>query len=165
MADYGISTLGIKLYYAVESTAGTRPTSSFTNLTRINAIGGITAEPEVIDASALEDDITHNIKGRTTISDTVAITVNLTTETVAEWNTLISSYDALTGGKGMWFQVYYDGKITDGAGTPKAQSFYFKAQPPAQLPMPESNQNDLQTVEIPLVVEDVEGYAEAKIPS
>lgn len=165
MADYGISTLGIKLYYCAETTAGTRPTSSYTNLTRINAIGGITAEPEVIDASALEDAITHNIKGRTTISDTVAITVNLTTETISEWNTLITAYSNLTGGKGMWFQVYYDGKITDGAGTPKAQSFYFKAQPPAQLPMPESNQNELQTVEIPLVVESVEGYAEAKIPS
>ena len=165
MADYGISTLGIKLYYKDEQSAGTRPTSGFTQVTRINAIGGITAEPEVIDASALEDDVTHNIKGRTTISDTVSITVNATTETIKEWNTLITTYEGLTGGKGMWFQVYYDGKITDGESTPKAQSFYFKAQPPATIPMPESNQNELQTVEIPLVVEAVEGYAEAKIPS
>ena len=164
MADYGISTLGITLYYGA-GTNGARPTtnSGYTQLHRINAIGGITAEPEVIDASALEDDITHNIKGRTTVSDTVSITVNLTTESLKEWNTLISSYSETNG---MWFQVYYDGKITDGATTSaKNQSFYFKAQPPATIPMPESNQNELQTVEIPLVVESVEGYAEAKIPS
>ena len=164
MATAGVSTLGVKLYYYAETTAGTRPTTGFTQLTRINAIGGITQEPEQIDASALEDLVTRNIAGRTGTGDTVTVTVNVTTETLAEWNTLLTSYSALTGGKGMWFQVVND-KLTDGASTPKVQGFYFKAQPPAKFPMPESNQNELQTVEIPLVIEDYEGYAEAKIPS
>lgn len=164
MATAGVSTLGVKLYYCAETTAGTRPTANYTQLTRINAIGGIQQEPEQIDASALEDLVTRNIAGRTGTGDTVTVTVNVTTETLAEWNTLLTAYAGLTGGKGMWFQVVND-KLTDGAGTPKVQGFYFKAQPPAKFPMPESNQNELQTVEIPLVIEDYEGYAEAKIPS
>ena len=164
MATAGVSTLGVKLYYCAESTAGTRPTSNYTQLTRINAIGGITQEPEQIDASALEDLVTRNIAGRTGTGDTVTVTVNVTTETLTEWNSLLTTYAGLTGGKGMWFQVVND-KLTDGAGTPKVQGFYFKAQPPAKFPMPESNQNELQTVEIPLVIEDYEGYAEAKTPS
>ena len=49
--EAGISTLGITFGYGVESTAGTKP-STFTKLNRINNIGGITIEPEQIDASA-----------------------------------------------------------------------------------------------------------------
>lgn len=166
MATAGISTLGVKLFYATESTAGTRPTtaSGYTQLTRINGIGGITQEPEQIDASALEDLITRNIAGRTSTGDTVTVTVNVTSETIAEWNTLMQTYSALTGGKGMWFEVVND-KLTDNGSTPKVQGFYFKAQPPTTFPMPESNQNELQTVEIPLVIEDYIGYADAVIPS
>ena len=81
MATAGVSTLGVKLYYCAESTAGTRPTSNYTQLTRINAIGGIQQEPEQIDASALEDLVTRNIAGRTGTGDTVTVTVNVTTET------------------------------------------------------------------------------------
>lgn len=63
MAEAGLSTLGITFGYGTETTAGTKPTS-FKQLTRINAIGGINIEPEQIDASALEDAITRYVKGR-----------------------------------------------------------------------------------------------------
>lgn len=45
MAQPGISTLGIKLGYGI----GSSMPSSFTLLTRINAIGGISLETEQID--------------------------------------------------------------------------------------------------------------------
>jgi hypothetical protein len=48
-----ISTLGIEFGYGV-GTYDTKP-SSFTKLTRINNIGGISLSTEQIDASALED--------------------------------------------------------------------------------------------------------------
>ena len=168
MATAGVSTLGVKLYYAGltgEGTSGGNPThpttaSNYTLLHRINSIGGIQQEPEQIDASALEDLVTRNISGRSSTGDSVNVVVNITTETMAEWNTLFST----ANGGALWFQVVND-KLTDGAGTPKVQGFYFKATPPAKLPMPESNQNELQTVEIPLVIEYYEGYAEAKTPS
>lgn len=45
MAAPGVSTLGIKLGYGI----GSSLPSSFTWLTRINAIGGISLETEQID--------------------------------------------------------------------------------------------------------------------
>lgn len=51
MAAPGVSTLGILLGWNI----GTSMPSSFTKMTRINAIGGISLETEQIDASALED--------------------------------------------------------------------------------------------------------------
>lgn len=60
MAVAGVSTLGIKLGWSIGSTMP----SSFTQLTRINAIGGISLETEQIDASALEDFVTRYIAGR-----------------------------------------------------------------------------------------------------
>ena len=44
----GLSTLGVKLSYGVETTADTKP-STFTVLDRINAIGGISMDTEQID--------------------------------------------------------------------------------------------------------------------
>lgn len=63
MALPGVSTIGIEFGYALETTAGTKP-SAFNLLTRINAIGGIELSTEQIDASALEDYVTRYIAGR-----------------------------------------------------------------------------------------------------
>jgi len=59
----GLSTLGITVGYGVESTAGTKP-SAFSQLDRVNSIGGITMDVEKIDASALEDYSTKYIAGK-----------------------------------------------------------------------------------------------------
>lgn len=102
MASAGVSTLGITFGYGVETTAGTKPTA-FTRLTRINAIGGITIENEQIDASAVEDFITRYVRGRGDTGGSFPVTINFTAETVAEWEKLISDYEALTDGKRMWY--------------------------------------------------------------
>lgn len=147
MATAGISTLGITFGYGVEETAGTKPTA-FTKLTRINSIGGINIEPEQIDASALEDLITRNVAGRSDTGGTVTITVNFTEETKAEWKKVISDYEALTGGKQMWFETIVPG-FDD--------AFFVVAQPPKQIPQPEIGQNELLTIEMNLTIEDYKG--------
>lgn len=147
MATAGLSTLGITFGYGTETAAGTKPTS-FTQLTRINAIGGITIEPEQIDASALEDEITRYIKGRADTGGSFPITVNFTSETKTEWSTLITTYKALTDEKKMWFEVVIPG-ISD--------AFFIVAQPPEQIPMPEIGQNELLTVEMNLTIEEYKG--------
>ena len=136
MAVAGLSSLGITFGYGTETTAGTKPTT-FNTLTRINQIGGITIEPEVIDASALEDAVTRNIKGRADTGGTWAVTVNFTADTKKEWTDLIAAYKALTGGKRMWFEVLHP-QLED--------AFFVVAQPPEQIPMPETGQNELWTI-------------------
>lgn len=148
MAVAGISSLGITFGYGVESTAGTKP-ATFKQLTRINTIGGITIEPEQIDASALEDFVTRYVKGRADTGGSFTVTVNLTDETRAEWEALITAYQALSGGKRMWFETIVPG-FTD--------AFFVVAQPPEQIPQPEISQNELLTVEMPLTIEEYKGF-------
>ncbi len=147
MATAGISTLGITFGYGTETTAGTKPTS-FKQLTRINALGGINIEPEQIDASALEDFITKYVKGRADTGGSFPVTVNFTSETVEEWKTLIAAYKELSGGKRMWFETIIPG-ITN--------SFFVVAQPPEEIPQPEIGQNELLTVEMNLTIEEYKG--------
>ena len=147
MAAAGISTLGITFGYGTETTAGTKPTS-FKQLTRINALGGINIEPEQIDASALEDEITRYVKGRADTGGSFAVTVNFTSDTVKEWQDLITTYKALSGGKRMWFETIIPG-VTN--------SFFVIAQPPEEIPQPEIGQNELLTVEMNLTIEEYKG--------
>ena len=147
MAAAGISTLGITFGYGTEATAGTKPTS-FKQLTRINALGGINIEPEQIDASALEDFITRYVKGRADTGGSFPVTVNFTSDTVTEWQDLITAYKALSGGKRMWFETIIPG-ITN--------SFFVVAQPPEEIPQPEIGQNELLTLEMNLTIEEYKG--------
>ena len=152
MASAGISTLGITFGYGVETTAGTKPTA-FKQLTRINAIGGITIENEQIDASAIEDFITRYVRGRGDTGGSFPVTINFTAETVTEWETLISAYEELTGGKRMWYETIIPGF---------EKAFFVVAQPPTAFPQPEIGQNELLTVEMNLTVEEYKGM-DAKV--
>ncbi len=147
MAAAGISTLGVTFGYGTETTAGTKPTS-FKQLTRINAIGGISIEPEQIDASALEDSITRYVKGRADTGGSFPVTVNATSDTITEWENLISAYKALSGGKRMWFETIIPGF---------EKAFFVVAQPPEQIPQPEIGQNELLTMEMNLTIEEYKG--------
>ena len=143
----GVSTLGITFGYGTEDTAGTKPTT-FTQLNRINAIGGITIENEQIDASALEDKVSRYVQGRGDTGGSFTVTVNFTSETLAEWKTVLSTYEALTDGKRMWFETLIPGFT---------ESFFVVAQPPTAIPQPELSQNALLTIEMNLTIEEYKG--------
>lgn len=147
----GVSTLGVTFGYGVETTAGQKP-ASFTQLQRINSIAGITVTPATIDASALEDLITKTVAGRGETGGTWNINVNFTTETKAEWSTLIAAYTtAQAAGKQVWFETIVPGF---------SDAFFIVAQPPQKIPMPEMQQNSLLTVEFPLVIVDPKDMSE-----
>lgn len=153
MALAGISTLGITFGYGVETTAGSKP-ATFTQLTRINSIGGIAIENEQIDASALEDLVSRYIQGRADTGGTFPISVNLTPETVVEWESLISAYqDAYAENKRMWFETIVPGFD---------EAFFVVAQPPSIIPQPEFAQNELLVAEMNLTIEEYVGL-EAKV--
>ena len=145
----GLSTLGITFGYGVETVAGTKP-ASFTQLDRINNIGGIAMDVEQIDASALEDTQTKYVAGRADTGGQWAVTVNFTDETADEWEDLIDAYNtAQASNLNMWFEVILPNQ---------SDAFFVVAQPPQQLPMPEIGQNELLTVEINLTVVEYKGW-------
>lgn len=148
----GVSTLGITFGYGTEEAAGTKPTT-FKQLHRINAIGGITIETEQIDFSALEDELTRYGKGRGDTGGSFSVTVNFTPETKKEWAGLITEFKALEDGKRMWFETIIPGF---------EESFFVVAQPPSAIPQPEIGQNELLTIEMNLTIEEYKGM-EAKV--
>ena len=149
MAQAGVSTLGIRFSYGVEATAGEKP-ATFTVLNRINSIGGITIEPETIDASALEDLVERSVAGRGTTGGTFPVGINITDETINEWEDLISTYQGLTPGLRMWFQI----------SSPYLTNAYFVAgQPPLEIPMPDFGQNELLVAELPITIDEYVGMS------
>lgn len=153
MAQAGLSTLGILFGYAVETETGKKPTA-FNLLTRINSIGGVPLETEKIDASAIEDLITRYVQGRADTGGSFPVGVNLTADTIAEWEKVISDYQAAEkAGKRMWFETY----------SPRLEkAFFIVAAPPMAIPQPETGQNGLWTVEMSLTIEEYVGL-DAKI--
>lgn len=154
MAAAGLSSLGLLLGYAAGDYE-TKP-NSFQLLSRINAIGGIALETEQIDASALEDFVSRYVAGRADSGGTFPVTVNLTQETIDEWETVIAlSATQVAAGNTIWFEVYSP-NLDD--------AFFICAETPQQIPMPDFEQNSLMTVEITLVINEYKGLMTAVVP-
>ena len=148
MALAGLSTLGITFGYGVETTAGTKP-AAFTQLTRINSIGGISITPETIDASALEDQVEKSVAGRASTGATWEVVVNYTPDTATEWATLISAYNT---GKASGYQTWFEVIVPS-----MSDAFFVIAEPAQEIPMPELGQNSLLTVTMSLTIVDYKG--------
>lgn len=162
--DAGLTTLGVRVAYALESTAGQKPANSgsgtstvyaFNEVLRVNQIGGVAIDTENIDVSALVDYVTRYKPGRADTGGSFPITVNVTSDTISQWNTIISEYynaSARTAGKRMWWQIDHP-DLTD--------SFFIVAAPPKKIPVPETAQNEAWTIEINLVIDELIGYDSA----
>lgn len=152
----GVSTVGAIVGYAIETTAGTKPTT-FKMLHRVNATDEIAIDAETIDASALEDTVERTIAGRGTTGGTFGVTVNVTDETIKEWETLIDAYEtAKTSGKAMWYEEYF----------PALQkAFFTKVEPPTVIPKPALEQNGLLTVTMTMTINEYVGPDTAIVPT
>lgn len=152
----GVSTVGAIVGYAIETTAGTKPTT-FKMLHRVNATDEIAIDVETIDASALEDTVERTIAGRGTTGGTFGVTVNVTDETIKEWETLIDAYEtAKTSGKAMWYEEYF----------PALQkAFFTKVEPPTVIPKPALEQNGLLTVTMTMTINKYVGPDTAIVPT
>ena len=143
--EAGLSTLGITFGYAV----GSSKPSSFTQLERIVSIGEMSVEPGTIDVSCLEDYTSKFVAGRGSITDSLPVVVNLTDEVEAQWDAVLTAYAGRTSGQSMWFEIIVPGK---------AKAAFFKAAPPAKLPIPNMEQNGSFQATINLTVEDLVGW-------
>lgn len=152
----GLSTLGVKFGYAVETTAGEKP-AAFKWLERCNQISGIELSTEQIDASALEDFTSRYIPGRQDSGGEWSVTFNTTPEVVAQLEAMIAAYN--TGQQNnlnTWFEVWSPNNTS---------AFFVVAAPPQVLPMPEFGQNELQTIEVVFSINEYKGQSTAIEPS
>lgn len=152
--NISISTLKMKLGYAVESVAGEQP-DSYIWLQRANSIGGIDLSTETIDASAIEDEVTRGIAGRADTGGEWTFSFNLTNETEPIYSKMLTdASEGLAQNKRTWFEVwspYLD------------KAFFIVAQPGGKIPMPEIGQNELLVAELTLALDEYIGMSSTKM--
>ena len=93
--------------------------------------------------------------GRQDTGGSFPITINVTDDTIAEWEALIAAYNAKDNDEALYFEVWSP-YLT--------RAFFIKAQPPQKLPMSEMAQNELQTTEIGCTIEEYIGMDTAVEP-
>ena len=119
-----INTAGVTFGYAVESTAGTRPTSGFTVIPDIKSIPEVNPEPSTLESTVLsETEYKTYISGLKDLGGALSFTANYTSELEGVWETLMSAYNsAKEEGKAVWFEIKH----------PKLEkSVYFTGEPSA----------------------------------
>lgn len=118
-----VSTAGMFVKYAVESTAGTRPTTGYTTIPGVKAIPSLWNEPNMLQSTPLSATKNHTyIEGLGDNGGAITLTVNDESTFRTAWEACITAYTGLTGGKKMWFEIAYQ----DGSGL---ESFYFPGEP------------------------------------
>ena len=109
MATKAVSTAGMFLACAVETTAGARPTTGYLVVPEVKSMPDFGAAPQGIDTTILlATKNTTSTPGLTDYSSALAYGVNYTDELVDEWKKYIEKYqEALAAGLAMWWAVVH----------------------------------------------------------
>lgn len=104
-----LSTAGIHLYYAVEKTAGTRPTtkSDYTDLVGVKSIPSMNPAPETLETTDLnQTEYKTYIDGLKDLGGALEFTFNLTQDLVTMWGELMEAFEAAKAtNKATWFLI------------------------------------------------------------
>ena len=128
-----LSTAGIHLYYAVEETAGQRPTakSAFKDLEGVKSIPSMNPAPETLETTTLnETEYKTYVDGLKDLGGALEFTFNLTQALVEMWEELMEAYEAgKAANKATWFFIDIPG-LTEG--------LYFTGNP-SSMGIPEAS--------------------------
>lgn len=134
-----LSTIGVQLKYAVETTAGTRPTTGYTELKGIKSIPSMTSSPDTLETTTMnETEYKTYIPGLKDLGGALDFTFNLSQKIKDDWESLMTAYTTgITSSKRTWFEVVVPG-LTD--------SLFFPGEPSA-MGLPEMGVNEVAEVE------------------
>ncbi len=126
-----LSTAGVYLAYAVESTAGVRPTNGYTKLTGAKSTPSLNPSPETLETTTLDEtEYKTYIDGLKDLGGALEFTFNLTEELVDQWSDLMTAYrNAKAAEKATWFTIVIPGL---------SNSFYFTGNP-SEMGLPETS--------------------------
>lgn len=116
---------GLTLKYAVEATAGTRPTTGYTQVARLRSMPDFNEAPNGIDVTELDELNTKQyISGLSDPGGAKAFHANLTDDFMTKWEALRTAYETAQATAGGALNVWYE------ISHPKlAKSFYFCGEP------------------------------------
>lgn len=104
-----LSTAGMSLQYAVEVSAGTRPTSGYRTIPEIKSMPSFNPAPSTIDSTTLaETEYMTYVKGLKDLGGALEYGANLTEGLIDFWDELMDAYEtASASGLAMWFAVVH----------------------------------------------------------
>lgn len=117
-----LSSAGVTLQYAVESTSGTMPTTGFTVVPGIKAIPDLNPEPSSLETTTLEAmEWKTYIPGLKDPGGALAFTANNSDAFQTAWASLVEAAEtARDAGKATWFAIVIPGLT---------KAFYFTGNP------------------------------------
>ena len=145
------NTIGVKLGYCVESTAGSRPTTSYVNIPDIKGIPSIDLTPSKLEVTNLVDKYRRYITGVLDAGDDINVTANLTAALKTAWASLVAAAgSAWTSGKSTWFEI----------SIPNFDSFYF-AGIPTDMGVNELGVDAVAEASLHIIPNQIAGWATA----
>ena len=145
------NTIGVKLGYAVEATAGSRPTSGYMNIPDIKSLPSVDLSPSKLEVTNLVDKYRRYITGVLDAGDDINVTANLTASLKTVWATLVTSAaSAWASSKSTWFEI----------SIPNFDSFYF-AGIPTEMGVSELGVDAVVEASLHIIPNQIAGWATA----
>lgn len=134
------STAGIRFGYAVETTAGTRPSANYTFIKELKSIPDNNPEPEQLETTTLDETVSKTyIPGLKDPGGALTFTANLTEEFKEQWEKLVTDYETgRTTDLATWFVAIFPGI---------SEACYFQGSP-TSLGLPGAEVNEVQEIDV-----------------
>lgn len=127
------STVGMKVLYAIETTAGTRPTTGYVEIPDVKSTPDYNTEPNGIDVTTLtETEALQYVEGLRDYGSSLSFTCNLTNELTTIWDEFCEAADeAAATDKRAWIEIIH----------PKLEKAWFAPGSPVKMSMPSAEVN------------------------
>lgn len=106
-----LSTAGVLVFYAPETTMGTQPTTGYVQIQEIKSIPELNPEPENLETTTLEEtEWKTYIDGLKDPGGALTFTANLTEVLMNDWDAMCDEYDTLAAeSKSLWYFIVIPG--------------------------------------------------------
>lgn len=151
-----LSTAGIRLGYAYETVAGTRP-STYINIFNPKSTPDFNPEPNSLDITSLNDtEFKRYMNGLKDLGGSLSFTIGMSQSLLDTWNTMCDTTKANEStGKRTWFILYHPGLD---------KSFGFVGEP-SKLGFPEASVDAVWDATVYIAPRDEIGWYTAVNPT
>lgn len=148
-----ISTAGISIGYCIEATAGSRPSSSYTQIPNIKSIGDMNPEPATYEVTDLSDtEWKRYIGALKDVGGALALTANFTPDFQTAWGSLVTAAESgasANPAKAMWYCITVPNW---------SKKFYFAGMPSA-MGFPQTDTDQVFSGDVYITPNKIEGWA------
>lgn len=150
-----LSTAGIQVAYAIETTAGTKPTK-FINIPNPKSIPDTNPEPSTYDSTSLNaTEWKTYIEGLKDIGGVLSITFGMSQVFYDMWEKLCDAVEKVASNERMWMEFYH----------PKLNKSFFFTCTPSRLGFPSADVDSVWNVDARVIPTGEIGWAAAIKPS